>query len=160
MKEIGRPVWLFGGTAVVVLFCASLMTARVMTPLVPMPTHQVLLAWTTGFLYLLVLPIIYFASLPALWNATRRGEIILALIALLAVATIYWFMASWEYGYKYQGATHTQLVATENAIGICAAAGLSVAGLLKKTRTMQLAAYLLMFVLLSWCAFPYLGELP
>ncbi|WP_337658273.1 hypothetical protein, partial [Sphingorhabdus sp. Alg231-15] len=65
-----------------------------------------------------------------------------------------------DYGIRYQGELHTQIVAIENIVSFAIVTGLAIYAHLRKIRTGTLLANFSLFTLLSWCAFPYLGELP
>ena len=155
-----KVLWVFGGAAVLVALSSSLFWARVMSPIAPMPMHQVLLAWTTGFGSLVVVPAIYLGTLLWLWNSKRFRLVVLALSLALAVLSALYFVSAWDYGVRYQGVEHTRIVAAENAVGLAVALSLAFIGFRARAAKAQLAAYFLVFAMLSWCAFPYLGELP
>ncbi len=160
MKDLGKGRWLICGTLLVLAVCATLIMGRVPTPFTPMPLYQVLLAWTTGFGFLAVLPAVYFVTFAFLWDSKRFGEIVLVVASLIAILSVLWFVNAWDYGERYQGPRNTLLVAIENIIGFAVVITAAVVGIRRRSKHVQAGAYLVLFALLSWCAFPYLGELP
>ncbi len=160
MTRTSKILWLAAGTLVLAILSGLMLSVGVMTPLVPMPMHQVLLAWILGYGFIIVLPLCYLISLPLLWRLKAFGNIVIFSALIFASLSVVWFSSSWEFGQKYQGLVHTRIVAIENAIGIAAVLFLAIVGLVRESLHLQTAAYFLIFVMLSWCAFPYLGELP
>jgi hypothetical protein len=152
---VTKRQWLFVGTVVLVLLCTSLFGGR--SALTPYPAHQILLAFSMRYGFLVVLPITYLASLAVLWNSRWLGPIVLGAAALFATLSIAWFIFSWDDVRNYQDAL---IVVFENAIGISLVLASSIVGFLRSARQMQVAAYFGLFAMLSWCAFPYFGELP
>jgi hypothetical protein len=86
--------------------------------------------------------------------------VVLLLALLSALMSILYFRAAWEYGAKYQGLDHTRIVAVQNLVCFGAAIVLSTLAVVRHSRPLALSANFLLFATLSWCAFPYLGELP
>lgn len=128
--------------------------------LVPMPLPIVLVAYLTVLLFPFVTPALYLMVLTFLSTSKHFSKIVLGLVVVIGTLNILYFKGSWEYGIKYQGSEHAKIVAIENIVGFCAAFIIAVIALVKEYRSLTYAANLLLFVLLSWCAFPYLGELP
>ena len=151
---------MIGGALILFALSALLFTVPAMTPWVPIPFYMVLLVWTFSYASLVVLPLIYAAEFYLLSGKANFGKIVLTASLVLSALSILYFLASWEYGLKHQGELHTRIVAVENVVGFLALSSLSILGLLRASKTLQRAANLLLFVLLTWCAFPYLGELP
>jgi hypothetical protein len=143
------------GTVALVLLCASLFADR--GALAPYPMHQILLALSTRYGFLIVLPVAYLVSLSLLWNSKWFGPIVLGAAALFATLTIAWFVSSWGDVRNYDAAP---IVVLENALGAGLVLALSIVGLLRGSKQSQVAAYFGIFAMLSWCAFPYFGELP
>jgi hypothetical protein len=81
------------------------------------------------------------------------------LIALTALSVVY-FVASWKYGYQYQGRQHTVVICAINGVWLLALWAM----LYRSAKTSSFSANLLfhgaLFAWLAWYAFPYLGELP
>jgi hypothetical protein len=126
----------------------------------PMPMHQVVLALFMGSAFVLVLPLIYLATLARLWGTPALGRVSLASSLAVAALSVAWFVSSWEFGYTYQGARHTVTVAALNAVAVVAAVVLALIGWRRQSTQMQASAYFIVFATLSWCAFPFLGEPP
>ena len=154
-----KAQWLVGGSIAILLLCSTLLVGNGPSPLRPIPVHQVILALLLGGGFVLVLPVIYLVTLAALWNAKWLAHATIGVSLVLAVLSPIWFMSSWEGGYTYQGAAHTRVVAFENAVGIVLVVALSILGWHRRSRQLQVSAYFGTFALLSWCAFPYLGEM-
>ena len=86
----------------------------------------------------------------------RRSKIFLVAVLVLSVA---YFVASWEYGTKYQGLLHTIVLSLFNtAFALtCLLLWRSNQGLPRKAKVE--AYHGILFCWLAWCAFPILGEL-
>ena len=152
---IQRWSWLLLGTGVLVLLCASLGAGR--SALAPYPMHQVFLAIATRYGFLIVLPVVYLVSLSVLWNRRWFGPVVLGAATLFATLNIAWFLFSWDEMRNYEVAP---VVVFENALGNGLILALSIVGFLHSSKQSQAAAYFGIFAMLSWCAFPYFGELP
>lgn len=126
----------------------------------PMPLPIVLVALLNLILFPFVTPVLYLLVLTFSAPSKHFTKIVLALVVMLGVLNILYFQSIWGDGVKYQGSEHTRIVAIENAVGFSLAFAISVIALVQGSRSLAFTANLLLFVLLSWCAFPYLGELP
>ncbi len=93
-------------------------------------------------------------------NKSKFGIGLIIACSIMAALNVWWFITGWDYGYKYQGPVHTKIVAIENIIGFGFVLLLSVWALIKNNKSGLYIANIGLFILLSWCAFPYLGELP
>jgi len=111
----------------------------------------------TGFV--IVMPLIYLVELKLLSARTNFGVLVLIIASLFSVLGIVYFWGSWGYGVKYQGEVHTRIVAAENIVGFIILFALAYLGMRRKSKVLQYSANLFLFLLLSWCAFPYLAEL-
>jgi uncharacterized membrane protein YuzA (DUF378 family) len=82
------------------------------------------------------------------------------LFGLLAVLSILYFAASWKWGLQYQGLQFTAVICSINVawIGFLT---ISFRRCLKKAPAFgtSLLIQWMLFAWLSWCAFPWLGEL-
>jgi hypothetical protein len=125
-----------------------------------MPMHQVVLALLMGGAFVFVLPFIYLVTLAYLWDRHWFAQVSLAASLVVAGLSVAWFVTTWESGGSYQGVGHTVAVAALNAVVIVAAVALASVGWHRQSRQMQVSAYFTVFAVLSWCAFPFLGEPP
>jgi hypothetical protein len=158
--ELSQKQWMYGGVVLLTIVSASIVMAGVPNIWIPMPLPIVFVAFLTIILFPFVIPVLYVLVLKFLSPSKYFTKIVLALVVILGALNIWYFQNAWEYGLKYQGSEHTIIVATENVVGFCIALVISTIGLAKGSRPLSLIANLVLFVLLSWCAFPYLGELP
>ena len=159
-----RVKWMYGGALAIVLISSLILTVGVMNPFVPMPIYQVILAWIISIFSILVMPLIYLLEMKLISQSKHFSIIVTALITILALLNLKYFWGAWDYGLKYQGELHTQIVAIENVVGFSIALAISIWSLKNKNKNKNtVASYVanfILFALLSWCAFPYLGELP
>jgi hypothetical protein len=151
---------MFGGGLVVLGASSLLFLVGVMSPFVPMPLYMVVMAWILSYGFLAVMPAIYLLEFKFLSQRIYFGKVVLISASLFAVLNAYYFSQAWSYGYKYQGEFHTNVVAAENLVGFASLIVLAYLGVSKESKMLQYSANLFLFLLLSWCAFPYLGELP
>jgi hypothetical protein len=156
----GRREWLWGGAVATTVLSSVLFMGNGPSVLRPMPVHQVVLALVMGGAFVFVLPVIYLVTLAYLWERRSFAQVSLAASLVVAGLSVVWFVNSWEFGISYQGVGHTVAVAALNAVAIVAAVALALVGWRRQLRQMQASAYLTVFVVLSWCAFPFLGEPP
>jgi len=126
----------------------------------PMPIFLVLLAWAISFLAVLVLPMIYFLSAYFGVRLRKYPAYVLALVLLVASLNIWYFTEAWSYGVKWQGDTHTHTVAILNVVSFGIVGFIAAQGAWQDSVKQAKIAHFCLFVVLSWCAFPYLGELP
>ena len=126
----------------------------------PAPIFLVILAWIIWLFALLVLPAIYFATAYFGMRWSRYPALVLGMVLLFAALNIWYFVNAWSYGIKWQGESHTYAVTIINAICFAIVGILAVLGVAKNSMNAARNAHLALFVVLSWCAFPYLGELP
>lgn len=159
MDTIDRN-WLIFGAAAIAAVSSLFLTADVMNPFVPMPLYLVILAWVLSYGFLLVMPAIYLIEFNFLRKKQNCGKGVLVAAFVFFVFSIFYFLVSWEYGVKYQGETHTKIVAALNLMGFIGLLVVAYLGVKKNSKILQYSANLYLFLLLSWCAFPYLGELP
>lgn len=159
MDAIDRNWMIFGAVAIAAI-SSLLFTVGVMNPFVPMPRHLVILAWILSYGFLLVMPAVYLLVFNFLRKKGNFGWGVFIAALVLSFLSIFYFSGSWEYGVKYQGEAHTKIVAVENFVGFIGLLVLAYFGGRNKSKNLQYSANLFLFLLLSWCAFPYLGELP
>ncbi len=153
-------IWMYSGAVVIAAVASLVLSVGVMSIFVPMPLPMVILAWTLSYGFIFVMPIIYLIEFKLLGGRKNFGIIILITAVLFSTLSLLYFWGSWEYGIKYQGELHTKIVAVENIVGFIGLLVLAYLGVIKKSKSMQYSANLYLFLLLTWCAFPYLGEVP
>ncbi|HZF28240.1 MAG TPA: hypothetical protein VE907_03920 [Gammaproteobacteria bacterium] len=158
-RPSAKSAWLCIGATLLVALGSLVQIVDSPTLLVPMPLHQVILAWTTGFGQLAVLPITYVVTLALLWDSDALGEFVQVASIVVLVLNVLYFVTSLGSGLRHQGSLHTFVVAGYNVVGLAAVVALAVLGRQRDAKQLQVAAYLILFAMLSWCAFPYLGEL-
>lgn len=158
--EVTANQWRYGGAALLAGVSSLIFAVGIMNVWVPMPLHLVLVAWAAHEPAVLLTPAIYLLTLKLASSSRRFPHTVGVLIAVFAALSVWYFYESWSYGVQYQGVTHTRVVAAENVVGFGAALSISVWSLLRKSQPATYLANFLLFALLSWCAFPYLGELP
>ena len=158
--EVTTNQWRYGGAALLVGISSLILTVGMMTVWVPIPVHLMMLAWTTVVLFPFLTPALYLLTLELAGKSKHFSIIVLGLVIAFAALSAWYFYGSWSYGTKYQGVRHTQVVALENLVGFGMAFCIATWALVRHSKFATYLANLLLFVLLSWCAFPYLGELP
>jgi hypothetical protein len=158
--EVTAKQWRYGGAAVLAGVSSLILTVGVMTVWVPIPIYLMLLAWTTVILFPLLTPALYLLTLQLAARSKHFSSIILVLVVAFAALSAWYFDESWQYGIQYQGSWHTKVVALESVVGFGATLLIAIWATAKQSKFATYLANLLLFVLLSWCAFPYLGELP
>ena len=160
VMEITQKQWMYGGAAILVAVSALLVLGGIPNPWVPMPLPIVVVALFTLFLFPFVTPTLYLLVLKLLSPSKHFPKIVLSLVLVFGILNLLYFLSAWEYGIKYQGFGHTKIVAVENLVGFGIALLMAVIALNKRSKLLSLTTNLFLFVVLSWCAFPYLGELP
>jgi hypothetical protein len=129
-------------------------------PLFPAPLHHFLLWQLISFGYLLVVPMIYALGLITLWNSKIFGPFVITCISVVAALSIIWFVVGWELSLTYQGARYAWTMLVANFVGLFISLALSIEGWRRKSKSLQVSAYFSLFILLAWCAFPWLGGPP
>ncbi|QYK02025.1 hypothetical protein [Shewanella psychrotolerans] len=158
--DLSHKQWMYGGAVLLAAVSGAIVLGRVPNAWVPMPLPIVIVAFVTLILFPFVTPALYLLVLKLSSSSVHFTKIILALVVAIGVLNFMYFQIAWEYGIKYQGPEHTKIVAIENLLGFGVAFVISATALAKGSRALAYTANLTLFVLLSWCAFPYLGELP
>ena len=158
--DLSHKQWMYGGAVLLAAVSGAIVLGGVPNVWVPMPLPIVIVAFTTLILFPFVTPALYLLVLKLSSSSAHFTKIILALVVILGALNIMYFQSAWEYGVKYQGPEHTKIVAIENLVGFGVTLAISVIALAKGSRSLAYIGNLILFILLSWCAFPYLGELP
>lgn len=154
-----KITWLFAGGLLVLAVSALMPFASDGSALIPIPALQFVLWLIASYGYVLFLPVAYGVSLFLLWDSRFFGMAVLGFSLIVALLSVWWFVASWADGISYPGAGFTRAVAVENAVGLSAAIVLSLMGVARSSRPNTAAAHLALFLVLAWCAFPLLGRI-
>ncbi len=153
-----RTRWIFAGG----LFTLLLTLAPILwgvTFLAPTPFYLIVAYWTLPPLVAL-LPALYMGSVVLTFRYGAWRIVLLVVALVLSALSVAYLYRSWDNGLRYQGGLHTKLVILENAVGWFAVVCAGTIANVTKSRYVTLVANLLLFAVLAWCAFPYLGELP
>lgn len=160
MDKIRKRYWEYGGAVLLSGVSSLIFSMGSMNIWIPCPLYLVVLAWISFFLAPVFTPILYLINIKLSSKSKYFPIITIFLIILFSVLNLWYFYGGWSYGVNYQGLEHTQIVAIENIVGFGIASFLSIWSHFRKSQMGTYAANLITFILLSWCAFPYLGELP
>jgi hypothetical protein len=160
VMELSQKQWMYGGAALLAAISGAIVFGGVPNVWLPMPLPVMLVAFITSILFPFVTPALYLLMVKLSSHSIHFAKIVLVLVAVLGAFNIMYFQNAWEYGVEYQGPEHTRIVAIENIIGFSIALVMAVVAVAKKSSHLAHIANLILFMLLSWCAFPYLGELP
>jgi len=159
--------WTIGAGAVLVVpaYCGFMLTG-VPTLLCPFPTATIIPAFVLSSSRLEWLAVAIPSALFLLWNPglfrgqSRLPKRSLVLLTVLTVLSILFFVASWNYGIKYQGPQFTYGTCVVNVGWLLVLWVVFVQAWRKPAFAKNLLAHWLFFAWLGWYAFPYLGELP
>jgi hypothetical protein len=152
--------WCIRGAIAVGIVCAIVFFVGGPSIIAPVPLYLLLLAWTMSFVAVLVLPAIYFLSAYYGTRVQSYPTWVVVVTLLIAGLDAWYFTEAWAYGIKWQGAAHTQTMLILNILGLGAVSLVAAWGLLKNSMKAARIAHLCLFIVLAWCAFPVLGELP
>jgi hypothetical protein len=131
--------------------------------LAPMPLLPLVLA---GFGFLpagiLLLPLMHAAFSLPLWSGRWRTipRVSLGVCAVLAICDAGWLVLGWNDGLARHGLTKNFAMAGWNVAFIATLMLLVIRERAQPRRAQALAFHGVWFAWLSWCAFPYFGELP
>ena len=151
--------WLVGGIILTASLSGLLLVASPITILAPAPLHLAIGLWSISYLYLLVMPIVYSVGYIALRNNEWFPMVTSGIYVVLVGLSVWYFIASWEYGVRFQSRDYTSIVAIQNLL-IVALIGYALIMSFQKNNYWSKLSFLLLICWLSWCAFPLLGELP
>ena len=160
MPEANNLIWPVRGAIAVGVVCAVVFLIGGPSIIAPVPVYLLLLAWTISFVAVLVLPAIYFFS--AYYGPRIQSYPIWVAALTLAIAglDVWYFTEMWAYGIKWQGADYTYTMVALNILGFGTVGLIAAWAVLKNSMQAAKIAHFCLFVVLSWCAFPVLGELP
>lgn len=153
-------LWAIVGFFVLILASGFMMVPGDLKSWNPMPFYQVVFVAHLSFLYVLVIPFLYAVEFYLIAKHKKFIDIVTGLTLFILALNVQYLINGWDLGLRYHGETHTNRVALINVFGFSLVLCLCIFGLIKKTRTAGYIANLMLFGLLSWCAFPYFGELP
>ncbi|KLN61718.1 hypothetical protein WH96_05210 [Kiloniella spongiae] len=157
MSEKG---WLFGGAGLLFLVSLAMRLFGIPNILTPYPMPLFLVAVLGGkYLFPFITPLLYMLALKIFSNSRHFSKVVIFLILAFAFLNLLYFLNSWDLAVKYQSYDYALFIALENGVGFLLALTMGLAGHIKKSRRLTLTANLTLFILLSWCAFPYLGEM-
>ena len=144
-------------------FSAGVPTLHSPLPLLTVLPALVLSRWHVQYLAILVPSVLFFFLWTPGVRKNSRPDIpkrTIALLSLLTVLTVVYFVASWSDGIRYQGLRHTKVVSIISVAWLAALWLVVVRCWRKPSVIGNLILHWLLFAWLGWYAFPYLGELP
>ncbi len=145
----------------------GLLVSNIPTMLCPFPALTVLPAFLLSDRYLFraavaVPMLLFFAWQPGLF----RGDAVVpkrsyVLLAIATVLSVFYFVASWNWGLHYQGPRYAHVVCAVNVVWV----GFLTFAFARSWNAppsfrFNLFLHWVLFAWLAWDAFPYLGELP
>ena len=160
MSEANDLSWCVRGAIAVGIVGAVVFFVGFPSVVAPVPIYLLLLAWTMSFAAVLVLPVIYFLSAYYGSRIQSYPAWVIALILLIAALDVWYFTEAWGYGIKWQGATYTHRMAILNIVSLGTVSIIGAWGAFRNSIKATKIAHLCLFIVLAWCAFPTLGELP
>jgi hypothetical protein len=128
------------------------------TPLIPIPSPNFTAYLFVSWGYLLILPAVF--ALSYFWLGARSASrpLVFGVVTIVAALNAWWIAAHWTLGLAHPGAAFVRAVAIENAVAFAVVLGLALAGVLRRSSAASDYAYVGMFVVLGWCAFPLFGS--
>ena len=127
--------------------------------LVTMPIYFLIILLSLGqYTAFLIFPLVYIIYTYLVSRSDRFGKITFISIFVVVVLNTLFILQSFDYGLKYWGKLHTVVIIAINLLTSIFSLSLSYTGWKKNLVNMQYAANLILFFMLSWSAFPYLGE--
>jgi hypothetical protein len=159
MDECQRK-WLYGGALLILI--VSGITLLFATPSVfrPTPFYLLISAWLFSYFALLVMPICYAVEFWLVQRSSRNTMTVLVLVVVFGMLNFADIYMSWDDGVKVHGYRYTGIILFLNVITFSIMYILAISAYAKNSKKLLYAVNLILFVLLSWSAFPYLGELP
>ncbi|KKJ78770.1 hypothetical protein WH95_01500 [Kiloniella litopenaei] len=152
--------WFFGGAGLLFFVSLSMRLFGIPNILTPYPMPLFIVAIMGGkYIFPFITPLLYMLVIKIFSNSRHFSKVVIILILVFAFLNFYHFLNTWDLGVKYRSYEYAQFIAIENIVGFFIALTMGIAGHIKKSRRLILGANLTLFILLSWCAFPYLGEI-
>jgi hypothetical protein len=155
------------GLALLIPASFGLLLAGVPTILCPLPLLTVIPAFVLSTWRLHYLAVGFPALLFFLWHpgfirgAPQVPKRSYALLAILIVLSIIYFISGWQFGLQYQGLRYTRTVLIVN-LGWAAVLVFAFVRTWQKEASFRASLFVhwMLFAWLAWYAFSYLGELP
>jgi hypothetical protein len=161
--EIPVILTLVAGCSLLIPAIAGLLLTGVPTRFCPLPALTALPAmFLMQRLAVIVPTFLFFLWQPGLFKGDSQiPRRTYALVSIVFVLSVFWFIAGWKWGLQYQGIQHVRFVCLANTAWV-AFLGLAFARSEKHAPSFKSNLFLhwILFVWLAWYAFPYLGELP
>jgi len=146
------------GVVAIVLASSLMPFADDTTPLIPIPWPNFMAYLWVSWGYLLLLPAVFAATYFWLGGRSASRSVVFGVAAIVAALNAWWIAAHWTLGLDHPGAAFVRAVALENAAAFAVVLGLALAGVLRRSNAARDYAYIGMFVVLGWCAFPLFGR--
>lgn len=159
MIRNAQKTWLYLFAIILLAMSAFSILGSNRSPLNPLPFYFYFLVIFISYFSLFVMPVLYLAQIWLLNKAKRLSEIVLILTVGLAVLNFLHIVIAYKYGLVYRGSIYMHIVIFENIVIFLMAFSLAIYGLLKRSEFASNLAILFLFIALSWCAFPYVGEM-
>lgn len=155
-----RYIILVSGFILLLALCFYSVNQTVMSILSPMPIYLVFLTWISKTAAIITLPVIYLIFSLLLMNRPNFQKILRYLaLFLFALSVLYFFLYS-DVGIQVQGWAHLLSVIVFNILLYGLIFSILYGIILKKFEHKDILASVAIFVVLAWCGFPYLGEIP
>lgn len=110
----------------------------------------------------LIIPVVlFFVWNPRLFSGECKAPMrTVILLGICTVLMFYWFFADWSFAVRYHGGPYVHGVLVINAVWLVILWVIWILGWPNSSFYGNLFWHWALFAWLSWCAFPYLGELP
>lgn len=109
---------------------------------------------------ILLFPVMFILQFWLLHDKKYFLTIQIGLLVVIWILTPLYFWASWDYGIKWMGQSHTYSVVAEHIISLLLLSGLAIWARKSAHLAKVYLLNILLFCFLIWGAFPVLGELP
>ena len=149
-----------GAFVLFIVSCSILFAGQGPTIFAPTPLHLLLLLLLTFILFPFATPVLYLLSIRYLYPKQNASYLVLTIVLVISALDFWYISSSWELGVRYQGLSHTKTVATLNVIVLSFILLLSIVAIKMGSKRLTKQANYGLLLALSWCLFPYFGELP
>ncbi len=160
LKNINLNGWFYFG--MIFLFVVSSITILGGSPSVvrPSPFYLIILSLFISYFSIFAMPLLYTVSFLFIYNIGNSIAKFRYVVILISIFNFFDIYMSWNYGVKINGIDYVQKILFINIIAFVILIFLSEFAYRKNLKRLFFFNNLYLFFLLSWCAFPYLGELP